>query len=58
MKTGEVLECTALDTQRNESKEECIKVNADGKDTLVVLDGISKMEVRVENPHFTEIVFD
>lgn len=57
MKTGGTLECIALDTQRNEAREECIKVSVDGKESLVVLDSISKLEVCVENPHIKEVYF-
>ena len=57
MKTGEVIECTALDTQRNEAREECIKVNTKGTENIVVLEGISKLQVCIENPHFSEVSF-
>jgi len=40
MNTGEVIECTALDTPRNEAREESIKVNTEGTKSIVVLDGI------------------
>ena len=57
MKLGDVVECVALDTARNENKEECIKVNLNGADSLIVLDDISVMEVCVENPHFKIVSF-
>ena len=57
LKTGEVIECTALDTQRNEAREECMKVNVDGTQTNVVLDSISKLAITIENPHFKEVFF-
>jgi len=55
--SGTVLEGTALDTQRNENKDECIKIDNKGKQLLVVLDDISTLEVCVENPHFNQISF-
>lgn len=58
LKTGETIECTALDTARNDSREECIKVEQSSTEILVVLSSISKLEVCVENPHFTEVSFD
>jgi len=57
MKTGETIECTALDTQRNEIREECIKVELEGAETCIVLDNISKLSISIENPHFNEVTF-
>lgn len=57
MKSGEVIEGIALDTTHNNKKRECIKINQEGSDLLVVLDDITKMEVCVENPHFKEVSF-
>ena len=60
LKTAEIIQGVALDTQRNELKEECIKVNVkdEGSDKLIVLDHIQKLEICVENPHFSEITFE
>ncbi|MEP0071113.1 MAG: Rho-binding antiterminator [Marinomonas sp.] len=57
MKTGEVLEGIAMDTQRNEMREECIKMKVDDLEQLVVLDHLFKLKVCVENPHFSEAIF-
>lgn len=57
MKSGDVIECVALDTQRNENKDECIKVNIEGVESLIVLDGISTMKACVDNPHFDLVSF-
>ncbi|WOD08611.1 Rho-binding antiterminator [Marinomonas sp. GJ51-6] len=57
MKTGEVMEGIAMDTQRNEMREECIKMKVDDLEQLVVLDHLFKLEVCVENPHFSEAIF-
>jgi len=58
MKAGEPVTGIALDTARNEAREECIKINADETEVLVELNGIAKIEALVENKYFTEIVFD
>ncbi|MCG9544091.1 Rho-binding antiterminator [Vibrio sp. Isolate33] len=57
MKSGEPLTCVALDTKRNDAKEECIKVSVEGREELVVLTEISELEVCVDNPHFQHISF-
>lgn len=57
MKSGEVLECIALDTNLNENREECIKVDISGTNNLVVLNDILELECRVKNPHFDSVRF-
>ncbi|MEW6997451.1 Rho-binding antiterminator [Colwelliaceae bacterium BS250] len=57
MKVGESIKGVALDVLRNESRNECIKLNTHETDILVELDGISKLEVLIDNPHFTEVIF-
>lgn len=57
IKTGETIECTALDTQRNEERKECIKVKLGGAENLIVLDKIAKLEITIENPHFNVVSF-
>lgn len=57
-KSGESLECIALDTKRNENREECIEVDVNGVKKLAVLDVISQIEVMVENPHFQVVSFN
>ena len=57
MKVGESIKGVALDALRNESRNECIKLNTNETDMLVELDGISKLEVLIDNPHFTEVIF-
>ncbi|TEW56516.1 transcriptional regulator [Psychromonas sp. RZ22] len=56
-KSDVVIYGIALDTQRNESCEECIKVNINAIEKLVLLDDIVVLEVTVENPHFQIISF-
>lgn len=57
LKPGEQVEGIALDTQRNQDKEECIKLSVEGRDQLVVLTEITELEVCVDNPHFKQISF-
>ena len=57
LKSGEVIDCKALDTQRNDSGEECIKVERTGSESKILLDTIAKLEVSIENPHFKEVCF-
>ncbi|MEZ8614772.1 Rho-binding antiterminator [Vibrio splendidus] len=57
LKSGEQIECVGLDTQRNDSREECIKVSIQGVEQLVVLTDLSTLEVCVDNPHFQQISF-
>ena len=55
--SGDELEGTAVDTGRNQSNEECIKISVGSADNLVVLDSIRTMEALVENPHFDSVTF-
>ena len=57
LKSGERVQCVALDTARNDQGEECIKVDIDGTVSLVVLDDISVLEARIDNPHFKSVSF-
>ena len=58
MKDTTVIKCQALDTQYNETKQECIKVESEGVESLVVLDNIVILEVCVDNPHFKTVSFN
>ena len=57
MKTGQVIDCIALDTSRNSDREECIKVKVNELESSVVLDAIASLEVRIKNPHFESVYF-
>ena len=48
----------ALDTQRNDRREECIKIRVGDAESLVALTSISRMEAGMDNPHFRTIDFD
>ncbi|MCL1147921.1 Rho-binding antiterminator [Shewanella sp. 10N.261.52.F9] len=64
LKNNQTIEGIALDTARNQYKQECIKLNQQQGNlegaipTLVILDEISSMQVCIDNPHFTYIEFD
>lgn len=57
MKSGEVLECIALDTLLNDNRDECMRVDVHGDQRLVVLTDITKLDVCVDNPHFKTLSF-
>jgi Rho-binding antiterminator len=58
LRSGEALEGIAMDTQLNAGREECIKLKTGGREALVVLTDISRMEAVVANPHFDVVGFD
>lgn len=55
--SGEQIEGVALDPERNQDKDECIKLSIAGQEQLVVLTGIAELEVCVDNPHFKQKFF-
>ena len=57
LKTGLVIDGTALDTGRNDAGDECIKIQQDASEKLVVLDEIQMLAIRIENPHFSQVDF-
>lgn len=57
LKAGDIVTGKALDTALNEMREECIKLQTDNGEVLVVLDEVSKLKVTIENPHFSEVNF-
>ena len=58
MKDGRVHQGVALDTKLNENKLECIKVDQNGSEVLIILDSISRMDVCIQNPHFQSVSFE
>ncbi|ALM70669.1 Rho-binding antiterminator [Vibrio vulnificus] len=58
MKSGLIISGKALDTARNQANEECIKLQTEGTEILVVLDSVTKLKVSVNNPHFQEVTFN
>ncbi|GLO63281.1 hypothetical protein MACH09_37890 [Vibrio sp. MACH09] len=57
MESGVTLFGIALDTTRNESRQECMLLSSDGKEILAVLDDVLLLEVTVKNPHFESVSF-
>lgn len=57
MKVGAPIQGGAVDTSRNDNAKECIKISVNGRDRLVELAGIAKLDVLVDNPHLSELVF-
>ena len=57
LKSGETINGTALDTQYNNAREECIKLSVEEIEKIVQLDTILKMDVSVVNPHFQTVTF-
>lgn len=58
MKSGNVIQGIALNTAFNAGKDECIRVDLEGAEKLVVLGDISTLEACVDNPHFHTVTFD
>jgi Rho-binding antiterminator len=58
MKAGESITGIARDTVRNAGREECLLISVNKIERSIVLTDISKLEVLIENDHFTEIVFE
>lgn len=58
LRSGEELEGVAMDTQRNQDREECLKLKTGNDDQLVVLDQICRMVAAESNPHFAKVYFD
>lgn len=54
LKSHEIIVGQAIDTTKNNAREECIKLKIEEHYTLVALDSIHKMQVLVENPHIKE----
>ncbi|MGX9419057.1 Rho-binding antiterminator [Vibrio sp. RC27] len=57
MKEGDCIEGIARDTVRNASRHECIKLSSNNDDILIELESILKLEVLIDNPHFSQVTF-
>lgn len=57
LKSGQELEGVAKDTARDGNKQECIVLDVNGEQRLVVLDEIARLDVCVDNPHFKSVSF-
>lgn len=58
LKLGDLITGVAVDTVRNDQREECIKLTSDAGEKLVVLNQLKQLEVTIENPHLQIVVFD
>lgn len=56
-KKGQEIDCIALDTSRNDAREECIKVKVNELESNIVLDTVASLEVCIKNPHFEKVYF-
>ncbi len=56
-KSNSIIEGVAVDTSRNDSGDECLKLEANGAEKLVVLSELKKLEVNEENPHVSVVNF-
>ncbi|MFA0085798.1 hypothetical protein BCU70_06060 [Vibrio sp. 10N.286.49.C2] len=52
----DVIEGIAIDTQRNEGKEECLRLQCDEEMRLIVLTDIKTIDVLIDNPHVMTVV--
>lgn len=58
LKNGDKMSGVAMDTVRDEMKQECIALENDGVRSLVVLEALKEMRVNVNNPHFSVVCFN
>ncbi len=56
LKNGDSIEGKALDTKRNDTKQECIELQTEQGKSLAVLDEIKTLEVLIKNPHFPPLL--
>jgi len=54
---GGVISGTAIDTTRNKSNDECIKLESIYKNALVALSDIKTMTVQTKNPNLSVVHF-
>jgi len=57
LKSGQIIEGIALDTARNDAREECIKLDDKGTTVYIVLSDITLLSVNVENPYIKQVSF-
>jgi len=57
LKSGDIIEGVAVDTVRDQNKQECIKIDNNGQELVIVLDHIASLLVMVDNPHLQQINF-
>ena len=57
LKSGGIIEGVAIDTVRDQKKQECIKIDNNGQELAIVLDHMVSLLVMVDNPHLQQINF-
>ena len=57
LKSGESIQDIAIDTKRDDDKQECILINLDSGSKLVVLAELVSLEVLTQNPKFKMVTF-
>ncbi len=57
LKSGKHIDCIAKDTGLNGDRQECIKVEINATERLVLLDEVIMMKARANNPHFDSVSF-
>jgi len=57
LKSGDIIEGVAVDTVRDQNKQECIKIDNNGQELVIVLDHMASLLVMIDNPHLQQINF-
>jgi len=57
LSTGSEVTGIALDTARNDTKQECLKIEVNGVQALIILNQVSKLTALIDNPYFTVVKF-
>ncbi|WP_220718210.1 Rho-binding antiterminator [Agarivorans litoreus] len=57
LRDASVLEGIAVDTFTNQQKQECIKLQQEEGERLVLLDSLKRLQVFSDNPRFTLVDF-
>ncbi|MDA9555982.1 Rho-binding antiterminator [Vibrio sp.] len=58
LKDGSVLEGIAIDTVKNQMKDECLQLLQNQQENVIPLEMIKMLIVSINNPHFTSVSFD
>jgi len=57
LKSGDIIEGIAVDTVRDQNKQECIKIDNNGQELVIVLDHMASLLVMIDKPHLQQINF-
>lgn len=58
LKSGEIIEGVAVDTVRNDQREECIQLSTHSGEKNVILSLLKQLEVTIDNPHLQVVAFN